>query len=336
MNFKGWRDTLECVESILTQTYTHYKILVVDNSPDNESTHNFKLWASGKLVIETKFVVSNSGTSKLLSSDWKIVSEAELYKLDVDVKLTWIKVGENRGFSAANNVAIRYVINTFPSDFIWLLNNDTVADTNALLFLVQSMMSDKNTKTGILGCKVMEYEVDNVIQSAGGGFLVPFVCYPVLIGAGASDSGRYDRISSRMNFVAGTSMFVRTKFIKDVGLMNEKYFLYFEEPDWAVRGRRLGWKINYEHKSIVYHKGGSSTGGKGYSSGKNQSTEFSDFYFQRAKILFAFQYFWHWLPILYLTFFAVIFNRIKRKQFRRIKMLLLIMLNPKANYSAKS
>jgi GT2 family glycosyltransferase len=189
------------------------------------------------------------------------------------------------------------------------------------------MHKPENRTIGVAGAKVMEYIENSTVQSAGGGTLIKPIAYSRLVGAGQTDIGQFDFDNIKMDFVAGTSMLVRKEFLKEVGLLNEDYFLYYEEPDWAERGKRLEWRMGYCFKAIVYHKGGSTTGGKGYTNIKD-STDVSDFYFQRAKILFTRKYYWYYLPILYLSFILVIFNRLRRRQFARIKFLIHILVNP--------
>jgi GT2 family glycosyltransferase len=109
----------------------------------------------------------------------------------------------------------------------------------------------------------------------------------------------YDSPASEMNYVIGASMFVDKAFIADVGLMCADYFLYFEEIDWAERGRQRGWEIGYCWKSKIYHKEGESTH-CGYKSKEKKA-------------------------------FFVFFNRIKRGQFGLVKGAIRAMLNININ-----
>jgi GT2 family glycosyltransferase len=112
--------------------------------------------------------------------------------------------------------------------------------------------------------------------------------------------------------------------------MCEDYFLYFEEMDWAFRGKQKEWKLGYCWKSKVYHKEGGSIGSS--SIGKRKSV-LADFYGLKNKIIFTQRYFPYALPTVYLSFLAVAFNRIRRKQWNRIGMILGIIFSK--NYRCK-
>lgn len=331
VNHKNWEDTLECVESLLNSTYSNFQILIVDNSSTMEPLERIQQWARGNVPFRTAIpdLITRSVPKPFAS--FRSLKESQLGGV-FDERVLLIKAQHNHGFSAANNVGLKYAMKCDDFEFAWVLNNDTVPDKDALKHLVSFMQRPEHSKLGMTGSKVMEYDRPKIIQSAGGGTMIKPLVYATLIGAGAEDQGQFDVDFLKMDFVAGTSMFVRKAFIREVGLMEEDYFLYCEEPDWAERGRKAGWELGYTHQAKVFHKGGAATGGKGYSAGPKSSTAFSDYYFQRSKILFTKKFHWYWLPILYLSFGLVIFNRIRRGQFGRLKLLVSIMLHPKRLY----
>jgi GT2 family glycosyltransferase len=335
VNYNGWKDTIECLESVLKSSYSNYQVIVVDNSANDESWNKIMEWASNSGVIETLFPEIILPLASKPFSSFRALDETELIRKQFSEKILLVKSKHNHGFSAANNIGLRYALQCNDFEYAWLLNNDTIVQSDTLQHLA-SYMSDKNaSKVGILGSKVLEYFNSSIIQNAGGGKLYRPVAYSVLIGANAPDSGQYDVAHIPMDFVAGTSMFVRKQFLIEVGLLSEDYFLYFEEPDWAERGRKLGWQLGYCYLSKVFHKGGASTGGKGYSSAVKSSTSFSDYYFQRSKVLFTKKFYPFWLPVLYLSFVLVIFNRMRRGQFDRLKLLLSILIHPNKPYPGR-
>jgi len=113
-------------------------------------------------------------------------------------------------------------------------------------------------------------------------------------------------------------MFVSREFIEDVGFMFEDYFLYYEELDWILRGKRKGWQIGYCWDSVVYHKEGASIGSN--IEGKKKS-ELADYYFFRNRIKFTKKFCPQFLITVYLGFIITVFNRIRRGQFRRLKLI---------------
>jgi GT2 family glycosyltransferase len=165
----------------------------------------------------------------------------------------------------------------------------------------------------------MYYNAPNIFQSVGGIYNRRYASSSQL-GMFEQDFGQYDNeeISNKIDFPVGASMFVSAAFIEDVGLMCEDFFLYFEEIDWVLRGRVKGWKIGYCWLSRIFHKEGATIGSS--SNGKFNS-ELSDYYGMRNRMLITKKHFPSCLWSVYLSFFVVVFNRIRRGQIGRLKLI---------------
>jgi len=312
VNYNGWKDTIECLESLANLKYLHFQIIIIDNASQDDSVYQIQDWVRRNGVLD---LIVSSSTSL---NETQIATE----------KILLIRSMTNLGFAGGNNIGVQFATSRDDADFIWLLNNDTVVEEFSLEHFIDYLDSNSE-KVGIVGSKVMEYYNRNIIQAAGGGKFIKILGHSYLLG-GEKDEGQYDK-PVKIDYVHGASMFIPVSFIKDVGLMSEEYFLYFEELDWSKRGLRRGWKTGYAHRSVIYHKGGASTT-KGTTGSylENSSTLFSDFYYQRSKILFTKKFYWFCLPTVYLSFLLTIANRIRRKQYNRIPMLLKLLFNPKS------
>ena len=230
--------------------------------------------------------------------------------LQVNHDIIFITTQKNRGYAAGNNVALRYALKQKDMEYCWILNNDTIVDEKSLIRLYEFMVLHQDV--GICGSQLV-YEWDrNKIQGYGGYF------NPVL--ARGSICKDIDMIN-RIDYVIGASVFVRRKFLEDIGLMSEDYFLYCEEIDWAERAKGK-YKIACVPESIVYHKEGASTGGRSV----ENRTMLSDYYQLRSRLLFTKKFYKKYLPIVYFTMICAIFNRIKRGQFKRIWMIIKVMI----------
>ena len=130
-------------------------------------------------------------------------------------------------------------------------------------------------------------------------------------------------VRSKLDYIIGASMFVRRDFLIDIGPMDESLFLYYEELDWALRGKKSGWQIDYCLKSKVYHKIGATTRNK-----IGRPSRISDFYAVRNRILITQKFFPYALLTLYPSLLLFIFRRIKLRMFDRVKLLFAIVLNP--------
>lgn len=122
-------------------------------------------------------------------------------------------------------------------------------------------------------------------------------------------------------------MFVKRKFVQTVGAMNENYFLYFEELDWAIRGLKSHFQMEFCPTASVFHKLGASTG-----SGRKEISEISDFYFVRNRIKIAKSYFPITLLTLYPSFLLFVANRIRLGKFDRLKLLFSLLINSNQDY----
>jgi GT2 family glycosyltransferase len=270
VNYNGFKDTLECLESVFRNDYLNYHVIVVDNDSKDKSVDQICNWAEGKTNIPSSSenilsTFSNPPIPKPLK--YNLVSGDELDNLhasDSKSNLSIISLSANRGFASGNNVGIKYAQTFNDAEYIWLLNNDTVIESHALSKLVAFATSSLTTskKTGIISSKIKFYNKPNCLQAVGAVFN-KWTASNYQIGLGEIDNGQYDKTEIKFDYVVGASMFVNANFIKDVGLMCEDYFLYFEELDWSTRGKTLGWTSAYCSDSIVYHKLGVSTGQHG-------------------------------------------------------------------------
>jgi GT2 family glycosyltransferase len=125
-----------------------------------------------------------------------------------------------------------------------------------------------------------------------------------------------------MNYVVGASLCVSREFLEEIGLMNEDYFLFFEEVDWSVRSRRK-YQIAYAPDSIVYHKVGASIG---TSSNPLKKSILCDYYNLRNRLIFTHRYAPWALPGVYGTMFLAILLRLLLGQWQNAYLALRIVL----------
>lgn len=147
---------------------------------------------------------------------------------------------------------------------MWLLNNDTEVQPDSLTRLVERAQEDDSI--GIVGSTLLYHHNRRRVQALGGARYNRWLGVAKHIGEGQNwdkikDNIRRDEIERQMDYVVGASMLVSRRFIEAVGLMSEDYSLYFEELDWAIRGKKKGFRLAWAPDSIVYHKEGATTGG---------------------------------------------------------------------------
>jgi GT2 family glycosyltransferase len=282
VNWNGWRDTVECLESLLLLEYPNYRIVVCDNVSSDNSLQEIRNWADNYGVRYAEYWRAEVETCGSLLSD---------------PLLTLIRNDENLGFAGGNNVGLRYAMARGDADYCWLLNNDTVMEPDALTHLVARMQ--QQPKVGICGSTILLHHDRSSIQALGGGLYCPWIGLPWHYGRFSKWGETTNKKSAEawMNYVDGASMLVSRQFLDEIGLLCEDYFLYFEEADWAIRAKGR-FKLGYAHKSIVYHKVGGSIG---TSSNPAKMSYTSDYYNIRNRLLFTRRFYPAALPTVWLV-----------------------------------
>jgi GT2 family glycosyltransferase len=316
VNFHGHKDTVECLETVLKSEYSDFSIFIIDNSADDSSLNFIVEWLSGKQVpISTDFPeLVYPLIDKPLS--YLIISSEQISKSNRQ-KIYLFKAKENKGFAAANNEGILIARKIVKPDWFWLLNNDTVVLPQTLGELVTCANSSAS-RIGIIGSSLYRYFQRDKLQGWGGVYL-PWIGKVKEVGKNKTEVPSLNSNIS-IDYAIGASMFVSNDFVNEVGLMEEKYFLYFEELDWSLNGRRNGWDTKACLRAKVYHKGGAST------HAHKGNSKMTDFYYARNRILLARKFFPHTLPSLYISFTWFLIRRILKGQFDRIGMLFSIIL----------
>jgi GT2 family glycosyltransferase len=176
-----------------------------------------------------------------------------------DVKL--IENKENMGFAKANNQALRKA----SGQYLLLLNSDTIVPPRTLNIMIDFM--DKNPKVGALGAKLLDRDL--ILQTSCRHFPTLFSMLLQFFGLSAMFSksklfGKYDMgyrdhsQARKVDCVPGTILLVRKKIVQEVGLLDENYFMYFEDTDWCYRMNQAGWEVIFLPEAFVIHLGGAS------------------------------------------------------------------------------
>jgi N-acetylglucosaminyl-diphospho-decaprenol L-rhamnosyltransferase len=181
---------------------------------------------------------------------------------------TWVELlplEENGGFAAGNNAGIRSgLAEGFAPEYFLLLNPDTVVSPGAVAALYEFM--EEHSEAGIAGSRIED--VHGIVQCAAHRSPTPL---GELVGSAKfgpisrafekwNVSPQPPEAAEQCDWVSGASMMIRRELISKVGMLDEGFFLYFEEVDFCCRARRAGWEVWYVPSSCVRHLEGSSTG----------------------------------------------------------------------------
>ena len=215
-------------------TKRHPLVVVIVLNWNNERATSTCLHAIGFVDYDNfEIVVVDNGSEN--------VSRCKLRDKWPAIKI--ICTERNLGFSGGCNVGIHYAL-AQSADYVWLLNNDTTPEPLSLQALVAVAESDGDI--GAVGSVLRYMDNPSHIQAWGGGW-INFI---------TGRSGHYVKpvVPSKIAFLSGASLLIRTTAISDIGLLDDKaFFLYWEDADFCFRLRNHGWGLAVSGDAVVGH-----------------------------------------------------------------------------------
>lgn len=178
-------------------------------------------------------------------------AEKELHSKYPDVKVICSK--SNLGFAGGNNLGLAHC----HGEYVLFINNDTEVEPDFLNHLIH--LGNAVPNLGMISPRLQYYDPKGIVQYAGSTDLNTFTLRNRSLGYGEVDKGQYTK-SYPTAFIHGAAMLVPKNILADVGLMEERFFLYYEEYDWCARIRAKGYEIHFCGESLVYHKESMSVG----------------------------------------------------------------------------
>ena len=271
VNWNGWKDTLQCLESVFGQGLPNCRTVVIDNGSRNDSVAKIRDWAAGKIRSTLEGVhepVTLISYSRETAERGGSAEEEQRLAAAGDRGLVLIETGANLGFSGGNNVGMRYAL-AQGADYILLLNNDALfASPDTLRVMVEFM--NRTPSAGACGGRLF-YPDGEPQQSYGNfpalprilGYLFPlYKLLPSqwLKGVKRSNVVPDDSVRKplQVDWPSGACLMVRSQAVWDVGMLDERFFLYMEETDWCLRMKARGWDRYYLPQAEVIHTFGGS------------------------------------------------------------------------------
>jgi len=267
VNYNNAHDTIECLQSLsVLSGRASCQVIVCDNA----------------------------------STDSSYVEIAEWIRATAAHQVTLIQSDKNGGFAAGCNVGITRGLADPEMAYVWLLNNDTVVDSQALDYLIDCIQRDP--AIGVAGSTLCYAHSPETIQAVGGTFI------PCLgLSSHLAEGARYSRSfchavqASTFDYIVGASFFMSRRVIEAVGVLDESYFLYCEEIDYCTRAKQAGFTLGYAADSLVFHKEGATTGSAKRIPRRSRSA-FADQCALRSQSLYVKKFHAGLLPVLALCF----------------------------------
>ena len=259
LNWNGWKDTLECLESVRRLDYHNFLTVVVDNGSWNGSADKIKAWAEANLGPGHVLADYNRETA-LAGGDPE--TEQALDLAASPARLVLIRNEENLGFTGGNNVAIHYgLTRQHPGGFVFLLNNDAFVSQGCLTGLVATTLQ--------AGAGIAEAAICSKGDSVPAAPWQPprwQVALERLFGNKIGPFTNEDEFCNVMG-ARGSAAFISARVLCDIyashhEYLHENFFMYGEDVGISLRAIARGYRCIRVNKATVWHKGAGSSGGK--------------------------------------------------------------------------
>jgi len=242
LNWNGWPDTLECLESLYQITYQNFEVIVVDNGSRDESVNKIRDYCEGKLRIKSDFFKYDH-----INKPIKIIeySKSDAERRDIpeasNRKLILIKNEKNYGFAEGNNIGFEIALKR-GAKYLLALNNDTVVSRDFLNILISAM--ENNDKIGIAGPTCYYYAEPSTIWSAG---------IKINWWTGSINHAISKEII-KVDSVSGCAMIIKNKVINNISSFDKRFPFGQEDYEFCTRAIRNDFKVIYVPNSKVWHK----------------------------------------------------------------------------------
>lgn len=289
LNYRGAHDTLACLDSLLQQQRLFDRLVICDNASPDDS---MAMLRAGLQAREPALAAAVARSAEPLAKTWEVTTRDVLASTGAP-PAAWVTLVDNQGnhgFAAGNNVGLRLLLRDPAITHAWLLNNDTELQPDTLAQLCAAAAA--RPSVDLWGGTVLYHDRPEMVQALGGGALNTRTCETRHLGAFLHRDAvprtaeAVAAVESEMAYALGACMFATRGWLERVGLLSEAYFLYYEEADWALRGRALGLRTGYAPLAVVLHKEGASIG-----TAPGGGSALSVFHLFRSRMIFAKRHF---------------------------------------------
>jgi len=167
-----------------------------------------------------------------------------------------IEAQENLGFAGGNNLGIEYALKK-QADYILLLNNDTVVCEDLIESLLEPM--ENKPAVGITGAVNYYFDEPKKIWASGAVIQNWWLNKRVDVTRGQTDKGQFGNFRT-VDYIPGSCMFIKREVFEKIGLLDERFFLDFEETDFCLRAKRAGYSTIAAMKAKIWHQVGKAKG----------------------------------------------------------------------------
>lgn len=241
VNYNGYDLTVECLDSIFRSSFTNYSIALVDNGSTDSSGFRLK--------------------EKYLHNE----------------KVHFISSSDNLGVTGGNNLGIDYALDRGCSHILFL-NNDTIVSEDLVASLViNASGKDKSLSVPKIICYYDRERLDHWI---GAGYNW-WRSYPKGFSVYPKDSRVHNIARNDITVASTCCLMIPVELIRDIGKMDEAYFMYYDDADFTLRASNAGYRIHYIPQTYIYHKCNMTT--------RNKQVAFFEFYLGNRNSIYMYR-----------------------------------------------
>jgi len=282
LNYNHYKHTINCLKSLNRQTYSNFEVILIDNGSSKE------------LFIKLRHEIS---------------------KCKFNFKMKILRLKRNLYFGAGSNKGIKIS----KGEYLCLLNYDAIAEADFLEKMVEFLQNHPDA--GMITPKIKYYADKRILWNTGS-----FINYKgiwVVENRGFLEFDPNDQKYTKVeeiDYAPGTALFLRKEVINQIGLIDEIFLMYHEDPDWNLRAKKYGYKSYYVPTTKVYHNIPLDK--------KERRSYFNYFFLKRNTQIFVWKHasFINLLIFYYIFFFMNIYD-ILLYVFHRRKDIIFIQFN---------
>lgn len=293
VNWNGWKDTIECLSSFEWPQLPDTCFYVLDNASQDQSIPQLQSWLTQQKInfitcppesLDTIVnqalnapqpqSASQQSTAQPQSTAQKSTAQhpnppqpnapqSQSHAIPPQPQIFLVANPSNAGFAGGNNIILRHLLRSGIFHQAWLLNNDTTVLPDSLPELSTFLNADPNR--AFAGSVLLDYAKPTLVQCCG-------VRYYRYLGVSKlymknrpwQEIAHQDAQPPHPTdyYQIGASLMVKLEMLKQIGLMDERFFMYSEEADWQIRAKKKGLGNDLAWRSVIYHKGTVSTAGR--------------------------------------------------------------------------
>ncbi len=201
-------------------------------------------------------------------------------------RLMLMRAKTNSGFAAGSNIGLRGLAAGGGVDHLLLLNPDALLAEGALAAFAARLNEDS---AGLCGATVVAFDAPHAAQAFGGAQFDPLLLTGRNIGEGEMPAEKPDRrsVEARLDYPLGAAIALRKDYLARAGYLDERYFLYYEEVDWARAGGAAHRPV-WAPDAVVYHRYGAASKSERRAAGEASArSPLSDYHMTRSRVLYA-------------------------------------------------